>query len=117
MHRKVRWLAAVSVAGALVLGACGGDDDDNAGEATSTSSGGGSSTTAGATSTTVQPAEECTADKRGGTLSFGSGVEIRGLDPTQALGTGIAGGTELTALYGTLMTSLIAIGKNRLTAA
>ena len=104
MQRKARWLTAAMVAGALVLGACGGDDDDAGGDdATTTTAAGGSTTTAGGATTTAAPKEECTADKKGGDLSFGSGVEIRGLDPTQALGTGIAGGTELMALYDTLM--------------
>ena len=48
-------------------------------------------------------ADACTAERVGGSMTFGAGSPVRGLDPTVALGTGSSGGTELTALYDTLM--------------
>jgi peptide/nickel transport system substrate-binding protein len=45
----------------------------------------------------------CTDERVGGDLTFGAGSPIRGLDPIVALGTGSSGGTELTAIYDTLM--------------
>jgi peptide/nickel transport system substrate-binding protein len=68
----------------MLAGACG----DSGGEA----DGGGSSpaTTAG------QPV-------RGGTLTFGTYSEPRGLDPIVSTGFGVTGGIELSALYDTLV--------------
>lgn len=51
----------------------------------------------------VDDGDGCTADRVGGELTFGAGSPIRGLDPIVALGTGSSGGTELTAIYDTLM--------------
>src|ERR1700730_3955260 len=53
--------------------------------------------------TTAPGQDKCTPDKAGGTLSFASLNETPGLDPTVSFGSGTFGGTELQALYDTLM--------------
>src|SRR5690606_26467540 len=63
--------------------------------------------TAGGGATTTAPAADgdiCTEERRGGELTFGVGsLMARGLDPTVALGTGVAGAPELSALFATPM--------------
>ena len=102
---------------ALLLAAgCGDDDaDDDAGSATT--SGGVTSPAAAATSevpsveSTSAPTvstpdqgdgEECTEQQAGGELSFGVRNEPRGFDPVFG-GVGSFGGSELAAIFDTLM--------------
>ena len=82
------------VAMALILGACGNDDDDAAVDPVPTDDNGAVPSDDG---------EVCTEDRRGGTVTYGTGVEIAGVDPTVALGTGFAGLVELLAMYDPLM--------------
>jgi peptide/nickel transport system substrate-binding protein len=70
----------------LVGVACGGDDSE--GTATSAPLSEGPS------------ADECTG---GGTVHVGTFTEVRGLDPMVTPGGGTSGGTELAAIYETLM--------------
>ncbi len=107
MRRSPR-LTVLIVGVAIVAAACGGDNSDKGATATTTATTGGSSGTTAAAATAAGPtttvADKCTAAKAGGSLTMGMGAEIaRGLDPIVALGTGIAGATEITAIYDTLM--------------
>ena len=102
MHRWARVLAA-SAAVTMLATACGGDDDDAGG-------GGGSATTTTAAGSTTSvapgtqlPDDVCTADRKGGQLTFGTAIPSQGLDPTVAQGSGVAGAVELTAIYDTLL--------------
>ena len=63
---------------------------------------GGSGTTE-ATGTTVAQDDVCTADRVGGSVTFGQLAPVAGLDPTVAFGSGSQGSFELTALFDTLM--------------
>ncbi|HEX7095389.1 MAG TPA: ABC transporter substrate-binding protein [Acidimicrobiales bacterium] len=97
--RRRRRLGAVAVAVVLltVAAACGDDDgDDGAAQPTSAPSTSGSPTT-------EAPDDFCTADRVGGELTMSVFSETRSLDPTVSTGTGTTGGTELSALYDTLM--------------
>ena len=47
--------------------------------------------------------EECTADRIGGEATFGLARATESLDPTRALGSGVAGGIEIAAIYDTLI--------------
>jgi peptide/nickel transport system substrate-binding protein len=80
----------------VMLVACGGDDGD---EAASGDAGSDASSTSGAGSGD----EVCTEDRVGGELTVGQSAGITGFDPTMTTGTRDSGGTELTALYDTLM--------------
>jgi peptide/nickel transport system substrate-binding protein len=123
-HRKPRWaisgIWAAILSLALLAAACGSDNSGGSSAATSaaatsaaaTSAGGAATTAAGGTATTAASAsaattassDVCTADKKGGTLTMGMGLQLAiSLDPTVAPGTGVAGGTELAAMYDTLM--------------
>ena len=68
---------------------------------------GGATTTGAATSVaTAVPAadEECTAERKGGTLTVGEPAYAGGLDPGQTTGAaGTTGGLQMTALFDTLM--------------
>lgn len=116
---RVRRIALTSIAAALVLTTAGcGDSDDTAGERTETSATPSSTTVPGdesAGTTTLDvggsPADECTEERKGGTLTMGVGALATALDPTIALGTGSSGGTELTAFYDTLMRYVPATGE------
>jgi peptide/nickel transport system substrate-binding protein len=95
-------LLAVAV---LLVSACG-DDDQTVDQTTSTTApvGASSSTpTSGGTSTST-PDDTCTADRKGGSVTMGTASPTQGLDPTIALGSGTAGGTEIAAIYDTLLT-------------
>ncbi|MGE0878425.1 MAG: ABC transporter substrate-binding protein [Acidimicrobiia bacterium] len=111
MRTRIR-VAGALVALGILAGACGDDSDSSSPDTT-----GSATTAAGATAastaaaTTAAPADVCTADRKGGRLTMGTGVQSVGLDPATALGTGIAGGTELTAIYDTLMRYDTATGK------
>ena len=86
---RARWrFASVVIALALLAAACGDDggSDDAGGE-----QGGSDGPT-----TTASP-------QPGGRLTFAMYSETRGLDPIQSSGTGVAGGTELAALYDTIV--------------
>jgi len=99
MHLRTTAIGMAVTVG-LLVGACG-DDDDGAG-ATGPSVPASTSSTAVAT-TTQEPAEGCTEERRGGEVTFGVNVFTRGLDRTVALGSGYAGGIELAAIYDNLL--------------
>jgi peptide/nickel transport system substrate-binding protein len=79
----VRGFCAVALV-ATVLAGCGGDDGD------STSSGG-------------DDEAACPADSSSQSLTMGVFSETSGLDPTVSNGSGSTGGSELAAIYDTLM--------------
>ncbi|MGE0878424.1 MAG: ABC transporter substrate-binding protein [Acidimicrobiia bacterium] len=88
----------------LVAAACGDDSDGSASETTAAATAATTlapGATAGATTTVA--ADVCTADKKGGTLTFGTLIATSSLDPITALGSGSAGGIELAALYDQLL--------------
>jgi peptide/nickel transport system substrate-binding protein len=95
MRRNIGRLSAVialSLVPALVAAACGDDGQPgtNGGNASE------SSPSTGATSTTAVP-------KRGGSLVVAQFTNIRGFDPAIASSYATVGGTELTALYDTIV--------------
>ena len=99
--RKYRTGLALCAAAVVLISVCGGDDSssDDADGATSTSA-------AGASATSVAgggEADACTEERKGGEITMGVGLEIGGIDPTISLGTGVAGATEMTAMWDTLM--------------
>ena len=99
MRRWPRFAALLVVLG-LLAAACGDDDDGGAaGEAEAPSD------EAEESEVTATPAEDevCTEERQGGELTMGVQLMAIGLDPTVALGTGVAGATEITAIYDTLM--------------
>ncbi len=124
MRHTMRWTAA-AVGLALLAAACGGDNADDGVTGTTTAatsaatsaagtatSAAGTATTAAAPTTSTTTADVCTADKAGGSLTMGMGAELaRGLDPIVMLGTGVAGATENTAIYDTLMRYIPETGK------
>lgn len=117
-----RWRAA-ALAGIVVIGAsCGGDDstsdETTAPEVTTATTVAGT----GASSPATEPAgssapdgtdgadptvatsapgtgDRCAAETGHGDLTMGVFSETRGLDPVRSAGGGVAGGTELTAIY------------------
>jgi peptide/nickel transport system substrate-binding protein len=108
-NAKALMLAAVLSAAA---GACGGDNDEGStgtttaptsGAATSAAATSGAATSGAPPSTTAAAGEGCTAARKGGSVTMGTLTPIAGLDPTIALGSGSAGGIELSALYDTLL--------------
>lgn len=78
-------LAAFTMVGVLALAGCTTDTPTEPGASGASSD------------------EVCTADRVGGTVTFGSVLEVLGVDPIVALGSGVAGASELTAFYDTLM--------------
>src|SRR5205814_2885596 len=88
--RLTRLLAGVLAIG-LAASACG----DNKSSSSST-------TAASGASTTVAPATTA-APVKGGTITVGQYSRENGLDPTKLNGGGTVGGSELAALYDTLM--------------
>jgi peptide/nickel transport system substrate-binding protein len=102
-QRRWAWLLAVGV---LLAAACGGDDDGGgASSEGSDGSGGSASSDAEASAENATPSEDdvCTEDRAGGEITMGVQIMALGIDPTVALGTGVAGATEITAVYDTLM--------------
>lgn len=98
MRKKL--LASLVVAGLLVLPACSARDDSGNGD---TSNGEAPSADARAGyygEVRSEPAEGERKDQ----INFGAFQEPTTLDPTRALGTGSSGGTELHAIYDTLLT-------------
>lgn len=88
-HRLTMGIAALVVASALT--SCG-------------SSGSESSEGPGTTEATKAPASgECTEDKKGGSVTMGVFSETTGLDPTISSGAGVTGGSEMAAIYDSLM--------------
>jgi peptide/nickel transport system substrate-binding protein len=108
--RHRRW-AALAAATALALSACGGDDNaeesssSTAPASESTAAGGETDTTEGG-ETTEAPAppsgEDCTATVAGSELNFAPYAPTPSLDPLQSSGA-LAGGTDLLAIYDSLM--------------
>lgn len=93
----------IAIVGTLVLGACGGGDD--AGSTTTTAAGPPATApaTAAPGTTTGTTADRCTAERAGGALTIGVYSATKGLDPVVSTGSGTTGGSELTAIYDTLM--------------
>src|SRR4051812_4074838 len=87
---SMRWLMALACAG-LVAVSCG----DNGGKGADASA--PTNSVVAATTTTTKPPVS------GGSLTMAMFSETRALDPVDASGTGVAGGTELIALYDTVM--------------
>lgn len=100
--RTHRW-SPLLVAGTLALAACGGSDDaaDTQPPASTTAS--GVDTTTAPDDTTPAGDDECTAERVGGTVTHTVFAETSGLDPTVSGGAGVSGGTEMVALYDSLM--------------
>lgn len=92
---KNRWsLSLAALVVASTLSSCGG------------SSGSGEKKAEGSATTQVTKAPEageCTADKRGGSVTMGVFGETVGLDPTVSSGAGVTGGSEMAAIYDSLM--------------
>ncbi|MEO8693324.1 MAG: ABC transporter substrate-binding protein [Acidimicrobiales bacterium] len=84
----------------LVAAGCGDDKGGDGAQA--------STTTAAATGPTTTAAPQ---PKSGGSLTVGTFTETPSLDPATNVGTGVAGGMELVALYDSLMTYDTATGK------
>ena len=97
MRSKRSWAraAAALLALGLVAAACGDDGGGSAKSPATTGSASGTGTKA-ATTTTLAP-------QKGGSITIGMFSETRGLDPTIGSGSGTAGGTEMTALYDTIV--------------
>jgi peptide/nickel transport system substrate-binding protein len=87
MRRSSRILALAMALG--LIGAACGDDDDGAAAVDEED--------------VAETDEGCTEDRVGGSATMGVQIMAGGLDPTVALGTGIAGATEITAFYDALM--------------
>ena len=95
---RSRFLIGV-VALSLVAAACGGDDD-SASDTTTAST----TATSGGSATTAAADEGCTAERKGGEVTWGTtGTLARGIDPTVALGSVSSGGVEMAAVFDTLM--------------
>lgn len=84
--------------GLAVLGAACGDDDDSGGSSSATTGG-----SAGSGAPTTAAADVCTPDKKGGTITVGTGSPFTGMDPNIVLGSGSVGGDYMSAFYDTLM--------------
>ena len=89
----IRGAAAFLTFGLLAM-ACG---DTKSGSPATTQSTSGSSTVTAAPSTTVVP-------QKGGSITISTGLAAQiGLDPAVAVGTGCCGGSEMAAIYDTLV--------------
>jgi peptide/nickel transport system substrate-binding protein len=99
-------LVVATIAVLLGATACG----DDAGDATTDAT---SSTAASALSpSTTLPPDVCTADRAGGTLTFGEFIAPTALDPAATTGAkGVIGGAEDLAIYAALMRYDPASGK------
>ena len=97
MSTKRTWAraAAALLALGLVAAACG-DDGGSKGSESTGSTGSTGKTGASASTTTATP-------KKGGTLTVAMYSETRGLDPVIGSGSGTAGGTEMAALFDTIV--------------
>ncbi|HUP74948.1 MAG TPA: ABC transporter substrate-binding protein [Acidimicrobiales bacterium] len=89
VRRALAFLAAIAV----VATACGDDGGDGEASPTTTP---GATTTAGGPTTTKAPVS-------GGTLVFGNFSEPASLDNVVSTGSGTTGGTEMAAVFDTLM--------------
>lgn len=120
MLSRAKLLVAVFIAIVMVAAACGSDDSDD-------SAGGDSATdvtasdtgdTSGETSdnngdsggdsdnqppVAARPSDECTEERKGGSITMGMFSETSGLDPTVSSGSGVTGLIELATLYDTLV--------------
>jgi peptide/nickel transport system substrate-binding protein len=82
----------------VVLAACGGDDDGG------DSSSGGNGENGGETAGSGSSGDDvCTEERVGGELTVGQSSGLAGFDPAMTTGTRDSGGTELTAIFDTLM--------------
>jgi peptide/nickel transport system substrate-binding protein len=111
--RQLKRALPIVIAGALVLGACGGDDADTAGSTAAPATTGAApddtpgadptSTTGAADGSADLTEDRCTAERAGGSLTVGVFSLTKGLDPVVSTGSGTTGGTEIAAIYDTLM--------------
>ncbi|HWJ62726.1 MAG TPA: ABC transporter substrate-binding protein [Acidimicrobiales bacterium] len=93
---KNHWrLSIATLVVASALAGCGSSGSDS-----SAKSDGGTATTA---ATKAPEAGECTEDKAGGSVTMGVYSETTGLDPTVSSGAGVTGGSEMAAIYDSLM--------------
>src|SRR6476661_5021263 len=98
MRRQRSVAVALGLSVVLLTAACGSSDSGSS--TTGSASAGSGSASAGSGAAT---GEECTPDKAGGSVKMGVFFEAAGLDPLGVPGNGVVGGTEITALYDTLM--------------
>jgi peptide/nickel transport system substrate-binding protein len=100
MRSKRSWARAAALLMALgaVAVACG-DDGGSSSNASGTS--GATATSTGKTGASA--ATTTLAPQKGGSITVGMFSETRGLDPTIGSGSGTAGGTEMIALYDTVV--------------
>jgi peptide/nickel transport system substrate-binding protein len=92
-----RVLGAAAVLMLLAVG-CGDDGDASPDAEAAVTSSAAPSTTA------PEAVEECTADRVGGTVTFGEFLQPRGLDPANSsAAAGVYGGSEMLAIYDTLL--------------
>jgi peptide/nickel transport system substrate-binding protein len=92
---RARRLILALLALVVLAAACGDDDGGDAADEASDAAAGDA---AGDTDT-----EGCTPERAGGELTMGVLSETVGLDPTVSTGGGTTGGTEIAALFDTLM--------------
>ncbi len=100
--RRTARLAAVGLAGVLALAACASDGDGGGGERSSGSGAGGKDVTVGYLGDSDGGGDAVD----GGTLVFGSYSFPTSLDPTKTQAAGSTGGTEMAAIYDTLVRSV-----------
>ena len=96
--RKIRFgprFVALGLAGALMLAGCASSSGDNSGSASSSSSGAAGFVGAPDVGERID----------GGVLTFGSYSFPSSLDPTRTQAAGSTGGTEMAAIYDTLVRS------------
>jgi peptide/nickel transport system substrate-binding protein len=98
-------VVAGAVAVVLLVGAaaCGGDDSSGDDAPAGRGSGEGGSGPGSGASGAAEAEDGCTEDRAGGELTMGVLSETAGLDPTVSTGGGTTGGTEIAALFDTLM--------------
>lgn len=111
MRLRREALGIVVIVAALAGTACGGDDDTNSaddasGDAPATSTGDTGNAPegeAGAIESGIVGDQPDAEPTDGGTLNFAAYAEPSSLDPTVAIGNGTTGGSEMAAIYDTLM--------------
>ena len=106
-HRRPgrsRLIVTVALALGLFAAGCGGDDDDAEGADATSTSAGSTATTGGATTTAASAEDEvCTADKKGGEITFSAFLMTRSFDPVISTGSGTTGSVEMAAVYDMLI--------------
>ncbi|WP_182358856.1 ABC transporter substrate-binding protein [Tomitella gaofuii] len=99
MRHMRRAIAALGIAGTLVLAGCASGGTTSGGDGTSAAAGGSGMHAPGP----VGDQEDAGTPKDGGTLTFGTFNFPRSLDPTHTRASGAVGGTELAAIYDVLV--------------